>query len=291
MGQHPVGMAARLLERRGPAAAWLLAALALAAALLAACGDGDGGESGQNPGPSPETGGALRYVALGDSVAAGIGGSEGYVERYAEALQAGTGRDVTVTNLGRNGWTSGDLLDALRGDPRFEEALTGAQAVTWDIGGNDALAARGAYRRGACGGADNQDCLRAALERFKRNWDVILSEIEGLRADGDVLLLTMDVYNPFVTEDAARDSWAADGGLSDFDVFSGYLNEMNRHIAATASERGVPCARVSAAFNGPDGDEAPEEKGYLSPDGIHPSDAGHEAIAALLWELTRQTVA
>jgi cytochrome c2 len=39
---------------------------------------------------------------------------------------------------------------------------------------------------------------------------------------------------------------------------------------------------VYAAFNGLTGTEDPVAKGYVSIDGLHPSDAGHELIAALL---------
>ena len=44
------------------------------------------------------------YAVLGDSLAAGTGASyKGYVDRYASYLEADTGTQVSVTNLGRNG--------------------------------------------------------------------------------------------------------------------------------------------------------------------------------------------
>src|SRR5688572_6193657 len=59
------------------------------------------------------------YVALGDSLATGFGARTGYVPRYDASIETDTGVAVTRTNLGRNGWTSSQLLSALRTDPTF----------------------------------------------------------------------------------------------------------------------------------------------------------------------------
>jgi lysophospholipase L1-like esterase len=49
--------------------------------------------------------------------------------------------------------------------------------------------------------------------------------------------------------------------------------EVNRHIAATSASPGIPYAQPAL------------EGGRMSPDGVHPNDAGHEAIADGLREL------
>ncbi len=51
------------------------------------------------------------------------------------------------------------------------------------------------------------------------------------------------------------------------------MAEVNRHIATTSATHGIPCAQVSLS------------EGHLSPDGVRPNDAGHEAIADGLREL------
>src|SRR5215207_1759813 len=107
------------------------------------------------------------YLALGDSLATGFGAFRGYVPRYETHLEADTGVAVTRTNLGQNGWTSSQLLSALRSDPKFRQSTRSAEVVTWDIGGNDLRAARSSYKNKTCGGTDNQDCLRAAAARLE----------------------------------------------------------------------------------------------------------------------------
>src|SRR5919112_6468255 len=73
------------------------------------------------------------YVALGDSLATGFGAFKGYVPLYEAHVETDTGVAVTRTNLGQNGWTSSQLLSALRNDPTFRRSTRGADVVHWDI--------------------------------------------------------------------------------------------------------------------------------------------------------------
>jgi lysophospholipase L1-like esterase len=94
----------------------------------------------------------------------------------------------------------------------------------------------------------------------------------------------MDIYNPYVNEDRAADTWAGDAG-NDFVVLKPYLDEVNAHIAFTAAAYNFGFAPVYRSFNGLDGDEDPSDKGLLAFDGFHPNTAGHALIAQLLRSL------
>src|SRR5918998_3288385 len=220
------------------------------------------------------------YVALGDSLATGYGAFiKGYVPRYEAYVETDTGVAVTRTNLGQNKWSSSQLLLALRSDPTFLRATREAEIVTWNIGGDDFRGAPTPYKNGTCGGVDNQDCLRASVATLKTNWTAITAEVLELRSTSDTIVRTMDIYNPYVRTDIVSDTWQNDGGLNDFQVFKRYVDKVNRHIATTAYTEGVPYAPVYLAFNGPNGDEDPRSKGYLSFDGLHPNNTGHRVIA------------
>jgi lysophospholipase L1-like esterase len=266
----------------------LAVAVVLVSLLVAAAGAGlavrsehpDGGGGGpaarsEAPGArgAGRTGGRWDAVALGDSLATGFGAARGYVPRYRDHLEADTGSSVKLRNLAEAGATSADLLEALESDPAVRRAVQQADVVTWDIGGNDLRQARAAYHRGACGGGDGQACLRRTVAAFKTNWDGILAELLALTAPSPTLLRTMDVYNPYVNEDELHGSRR---------TLEPYLDDVNAHIAATTSEHGVPYAPVHAAFNGPDGDQDPGDKGLLAGDGLHPNGTGHAVIAELL---------
>ena len=228
---------------------------------------------------------AWNYTALGDSLATGVYVSKGYVPRYQEYTQTDTGASVSLTNLGKNGWTSTDLLHAIRTNETFRTAIARADVLTWDIGGNDLRVARSSYKWRSCGGTDNQDCLRAAEATLKKNWDAIIAETLSLRTTSNTIIRTMDIYNPFVKQDKRTDSWKKDRGLSDFQAFKPYVDRANAHISTTAAAHNIPYAQVYGAFNGPKGDQDPGDKGYLTFDGLHPNDTGHKVIADLLRAL------
>lgn len=84
--------------------------------------------------------GVLHYVALGDSVAQGVGASEvekSYVAIVAARLAKETGREVVVTNLSVSGAVSGDVVEHQL--PQLADLPFTPDIVTLDIGGNDVV--------------------------------------------------------------------------------------------------------------------------------------------------------
>ena len=224
-----------------------------------------------SPAPSPpprttRTRPALQYVALGDSLASGMGGEASYADVYRRLLQRRTRRDVELTNLARPGWTSGQLLNALQTDGDFRTAVAQAEVVTWDVGGNDIIAAVLRTATNTCGGPDGLRCVRQTTDGFRSRWAAIVAELSALRASPDVRLLTFDLYMPFLPP-AART-----------DAILGQLAEMNATIRASNGST-VAVAPVARAFA-----ESGDTR-LLSDDGLHPSAAGHRLIARLLLDL------
>jgi len=197
------------------------------------------------------------YVALGDSLAVGVGARSGYVERYAAHIESDTGARVNVINLGESGQTSSELLYALRNDESMRRDLGRAEVVTFNIGINDLGHAGAAHESGVCGGGGEQDCLRAAVEKLAENWDAIVTELLSLRSTEDTVIRTAGIgYTPRVAR-----------------IYEPYVAHVNRHIAATSASNGIPYAQPYL------------DKGHMSSDGVHPNDAGYEAIADRLQEL------
>lgn len=238
-----------------------------------ACGSGTHRQSSAQP---VQQAASWRYTALGDSLATGILASQGYVPRYQAYIHTDTGAAVSLVDLGQNGWTSADLLQALRNDSALRSTVAAAQVVTWNIAGNDLLHATRLFYANSCGGSDNLQCFRQAVATFVENWDAIVAEILSLRSSSTTILRTMDVYNPFVGQQLA------DGT---FPVLNPLLEAVNAHIMASATLNHIRVARVHDAFNGPGGDQDPVALGYIAVDGVHPNDAGHKAIADALREL------
>lgn len=208
-------------------------------------------------------------MALGDSLASGLNGRPSYVDVYRRLLQRQTGRTVRLTNLGRPGWSSGQLLDALRNDSRFRDAVSSADVVTWDIGGNDILRAAFESVAGVCrGGAIG--CLQDARQNFTRNWEAIVDELQALTSGRDVQLQTFDLYAPFV----ALPGVPRDEAL-------GELARMNETIRASSNHSNTDVAAVREAF------ASAGHEPLIAADGVHPTAAGHSVIARLLAEQSR----
>jgi lysophospholipase L1-like esterase len=246
------------------------ACFALLALLFVSCGSSEPERTTQTERP------VWNYVALGDSLAAGAIAERGYVPRFADLVVRDTGKQVPVTNLAVSGWQSSDLLTALRMDPQTRSTLQQAQVITFDIGGNDLLHANRLFLARNCGGSDNLECFRDAVSGFKSNWDQILAEITSLRSPNVAIVRTMNIYNPFV---------AVQKTAGTFNVLRPFLEEVNGHIEMTAAAANIKVADVYTAFNGPEHDQDAAAKGWMSVDGVHPNDLGHEAIAEALQGL------
>jgi lysophospholipase L1-like esterase len=205
---------------------------------------------------SPDTS-TWDYVALGDSLAAGVGARRGYVDRYADHLREDTGARIELTNLGVSGQTSPQLLRSLRNDASTRRALRGAEVVTYNIGINDLGQARGSYEAGTCGGAQGERCLHTTVRELDQNWDEITEEILSLSSPDETIIRTVGLgYTPH----AGR-------------AIEPYLKQINRNIATSADESNIPYAEVSLSKEG------------LGPDGLHPDESGYEEIADGLEEL------
>jgi lysophospholipase L1-like esterase len=268
-------MLAAIRKRGGLFGIPLAVLLPFGALLAAGCSAGGGAEdTSEETTTTTGTTVVWDYVALGDSLAAGTGAYyEGYVDRYAAYLEADTGVQVNVTNLGRNGQTSSELLHALRNDPSWRRAVGEADVLTLNIGLNDLGRAATAYENGICGGADNEDCLREVVGTVEGNWNAIIAELLSLRSTNDTIIRTAGLgYTPYLDteEPADGDSNAELGNLR---VFKPYLDRVNRQLTTTASDNGIPHAEVRL------------ERRYLGQDGVHPNDEGYEVIAGRLREL------
>jgi lysophospholipase L1-like esterase len=246
---------------------WVCALVLFLSLVPVGCGSGT---TGNGSGPT------WNYSALGDSLAAGALAQLGYVPRYATYVNTDTGATVTTLNLGIPGWQSGDLLNALQNDPVFRNQVSGAELVTWDIGGNDLSGPHDSFVNNTCGGADNQDCLRTAVSTFETNWDAIVVELLKLRDPNKTIFRTMDIYNPYVASDMQA-------GI--FTTIEPYLDEVNNYIHDSGKANNIPVAAVHTAFNGADGMTDPGTLNLIAADGFHPNDAGHKVIADQLRAL------
>ena len=133
------------------------------------------------------------------------------------------------------------------------------------------------HHSGTCGGTDNLDCIREAVEGLNSNIDAVLDEILSLSSPTDTLIRIADVGNPFVGV------WKEQGC---FDDLKGPCFEAWReHIVESAEQRGVTVVYTYHVLNGPNGDESLTERGLTQADGVHFNKEGHRLLARLHSEI------
>ena len=210
------------------------------------------------------------YVALGDSVTWGM------VDQYAKVLEQDLGIKVEVHD-----WTVGSdhssrLLERLRTNPELRQDLREADVITVEIPWNVVERPWKTFESEsaeACGGADNQDCLRQAFGVYEADADAIIAEIVSLRSPSEALIRMQDTYQFRVRE-------TKEAGT--FEVINRYWRDANAHVIEVATRYHIPVARVYDAFMGLNGAEDPRDKALVL-DGIHCTLEG----TALMVELFR----
>ena len=268
----------------------LLVLFALLAVALLACRGDSAPAVGNISTPTasgtsdPAASGAGLYIALGDSLSAGIGASSPdttFVELVHQSLSPG----IQLMNLGRSGDTSDDLIQGgnldravamIESNNSDGNQTNDVQLVTLEIGGNDLL---GIYfssvQTGLCPDVQTSlakpECTQAlhdALDGFRPNFDTALDKLQ--EAGPAVPIVVMTLYNPF-------DYFGAVGELGVLSLdgkagtdFPEGLNDIIRSVAA--DHPGVIVADVYSAFAG-------KTAGLISSDLIHPNDAGYGTMA------------
>lgn len=213
---------------------------------------------------APEPGASWDYVVLGDSTA------WGFPDYYAADIEADLGVKVTVHYRTVGNLSSGVLLSMLRDDQELRSDISKAEVVTFIANPTEHIGWH------IITGTGTHDCSPEALAGYRADLDAIITEILSLRGGSPTIIRAMDYYCPIYSQ------WKARGEYEENRRCWEALNEI---IHQAAAEHNVPVAHVYDAFNGPNHDEDPREKGYIGPDGQHTSKEGRKVIADLFREL------
>jgi lysophospholipase L1-like esterase len=195
-----------------------------------------------------------KYLALGDSLAVGIGAFWGCGHTrlyYNWLIKSLNDRYLSYCNLGVIGWTSTDLLHAVTLNSNYRNAIISSSIITIDIGGNDIL--RHKY---------SPDKLYESLVCFRYNLYTMLNEIYCLNNHAQIYI--MDIYNPYPIEHEMHE--IAEAWVTEFNtVIWSTLRSHEFKISGVAS--------VYAAFKG-------NESSYtlIRFNNVHPNTLGHKII-------------
>jgi lysophospholipase L1-like esterase len=265
--------------RLGAASQRLLGAL-LVASVVAGCTAGPGATTSPSaiatetspiltdaalPTPSEEESAApqVRYVALGDSIAAAtICQCPRYPEVFGQLAAEALGQPVRTQNLAVNRTTSRGLLDVLD-SPAYKPAVEDADIITITIGINDI---------NPCGDESDRACYESGIAEAASNLEAILDQIDTLQGDRPHMLRVTAYYNFEIGKPAVVEL-----GPSYQAFYAEQLAALNAAICASVTEHGGVCVELPPAFNGPAGDQ--DAGALLVGDHEHPSREGHRVIA------------
>jgi hypothetical protein len=216
-------------------------------------------------------------VIFGDSSAWGFG------VYYAAYIEEDLGVKVTVHERAVGEQTAFGLLGKLRDDEELRELVSEAEVVTFIGNPKESKSETNPwdYRCAEAAGYHVINCSLVTFEKYIADIEAIIEEILSLRDGSPTIIRAMDCYSPNVR-------WHKEYGV--YEECKQCIENTNIAIHQAATAHNIPVARVYDAFNGPNHDEDPIDKGYLCPDGIHTSEEGKKIIAKLFHELGYEPV-
>jgi lysophospholipase L1-like esterase len=224
---------------------------------------------------APPTGIGDEYLALGDSVAYGVGAPTPYEMGYAglfysKYLQRVQPHLNNYKNFGIPGETSHSFLEnanpqALSQYQRALNEIDAAKAahrrispITLTIGGNDMLDARNT----------SQENKNAALAKYTANLQQILAGLQA-HTEGHSDIIVTTYFNPF-------------GNPSGADDDANWVQRFNEVIKQTAQQQAVATADFYTPILG---DE--RNLTWSSYGDVHPNRLGYTKLALALWQATK----
>lgn len=200
----------------------------------------------------------VRFVALGDSLAAGQTPYGGFGPSYANYIADDFQKEhvhAMLTNDGVSGFTSEQLREAIRLNQKEQAQIHSANLITIDIGANDLL---GVLKT-------NPAQVPAAIQNVRKNLFLILASIHHMNPRAHVYV--MGYYNPFPYLPSAQQASLL--------VMLHGLNQVIQLDAVMNDDTYVPTEQTI--------DKIPFV--YIpNPQNIHLSPAGYKAVAWDFWK-------
>lgn len=200
----------------------------------------------------------LTYLALGDSLTAGLGASEtGYLRLQAFVPRLTTHLrneyQVHVENHGIPGITSDQLLFYIQQGPGVKEKLQEADLLTITIGGNDLLQLLRTQDL-------SQTVIQNTIQQFGQVIETTISEIRQQNKKTPIYI--MGLYSPY------------DPGHPLHEVGKQSISAYNQELARRINKfDGVNLVSVFESFQ-----ERGTQLTHISNNDIHPNDQGYELI-------------
>jgi hypothetical protein len=214
-------------------------------------------------------------VIIGDSSLWKLG------KAYAAQIEKDVGVKVVLHDFSNRYSSAGTVLKVLApGDDQSEglvTALRDAEVVVMFVNPMDSIDPQKPHDLEQCFlNKAPESCPPEAFEKYTADLEAIWAEIFKLRDSQPIILRATDIYNPLVRP------WTLKKVLEPCTTCWEMMNNAAQMAAETYH---IPFLSRHNAFNGVTHFEDPREKGYIDPDGEHPTDLMGQYTAELLSKL------
>ncbi|HWO78181.1 MAG TPA: S-layer homology domain-containing protein [Bacillus sp. (in: firmicutes)] len=205
---------------------------------------------------------SIDYVAIGDSIAAGVNSEGKFESGYADFIKAELEARGSKVNLNKSlavpGYTSAQVLADLS-KPEVKEALAQAELVTLSAGANDMLKIA---EIDLAAGEISFDLKEAqdTLTKMAENIAVIVGTIKTINPEAEVYIT--DYIFPFPHLEGET-----------YELVAGMMEQMNGAILAAGASAGAKPVSVTSLVGY-------ETKDYMpNPQNVHPNEDGYKKMA------------
>lgn len=202
----------------------------------------------------------FQYVALGDSITAGIGTilfHPDFVDWYYRFAETALKTPIDVAVFAHSGATIQELVGLLK-RPMTQEAIKRAEIITITAGGNDLIDAAKHFLM-----SDNVQTIENRLSESQTYCHEFVETIHRLKTNASTpyIIRSMNLYNPF----------------PQIKVVDDWVRKFNNHLETCfGTGRNAKVADVYSLFKG-------HEREWIK--GIHPNETGYYEIAKALDKL------
>lgn len=201
----------------------------------------------------------FHYVALGDSLANGVGGNGwGYPQQLLPLLEQH--RPTALQLFATNGQTSTQLV---RKQSQYRDQFKLAQLITVNIGGNDLRLTWRLYGHRATPRLLREKRMRIALTTLTNNWNE-LAKLITQNTSPTTKVLFINLYNPYHREHPRTRSFVA---------------EANQLLETICANHGFEVLDARSLLNAAAKNQTSGREQLLAKDGLHLSRQGYSLLA------------
>lgn len=150
--------------------------------------------------------------------------------------------DVKVVIHEQERWEPYQILENMRTNRELRELVKNAEIITFDFHLEFLNVPEGLYSGKICGGEDNQDCIREAMQEEQEIFTAIIDLLTELRAGSPVLLRVFIIDDHYYQFELA--GFGAMAKPETVEVMKMYYHEFQKFVEEECQKRGIVVVRA-----------------------------------------------